>query len=860
MIEAIQNKSAANGDTSMRRLVLIGALTLAIAADGAVAAIRATREIRIAFDITAQPLGSALNQFALQSGVEILFLPRLTQGLRSRELRATASVDQALETLLTDSGLGYRRINTNSQGFLIEAKIDAHDPNEALTERNKTLASVIVTATRVSTLMQDTPMSVNVLTDEELTAAGATSLSAIAMLLPSLNESRTTSAETHRFTVRGVLGPGETTTGLYYNDIPVSGPTGTSADAGMALPELRLVDIKRVELLRGPQGTLYGAGAMGGSLRVLFNEPAFEQRDVWARGQASLTNDNVGSELAAAINVPLHHHTAARIVAYHDTTPGYIDNTTLKIHDVNHASVSGARLSINTNIAARANALFTAVHQQARASDAVTWSLAAGPYQSTAAVRLPFDNDFSLFNLRLLWQLNTSHLQLNSAHYSWDLIRRFNYTDTLLAQRTNPDACVRYQQLTAPCSAAQLSAYTAYVDAQTPAVLVQPMNVSAWIHEALWHGEYRALTWTTGIYLEDRHDNVDGQVLAANSTTGLPRTPFNYIGRRTLAHRLAQHALFGEIEISLTPTAQLTLGARAYDYAKSGTAQVTVSNYVSGLIAPSSLTTESHAGGTSFKVLLSRSLSEDLLLYAQAAQGFRPGGVNFNPGLAPELIEYRADSLWSYELGLKSTWFNQRFTSNIAMYQIDWRDMQYIVPTGTGASRYLSNLGTARNNGIEADLAAQVTDRLKISAHANFTDARLTEDQANELPTGLGQRGDRIPVIPQWSVSAALDYERNVTSSMSLGMRIDASYIGSAHTGFNASNAEYATLDSATLVNLRTTIKPNAIESSWRASIYVENMLDKKANTQVLNNLSGPPQASGPRPRTVGFALEYSFH
>jgi iron complex outermembrane receptor protein len=230
------------------------------------------------FDIAAQPLGQALNQLALRSDREILFSTALTQGKRSRGLNGVFTAETALQRLLAGSGLTVR---LEGRSFLIvpamrPAETPAAETAAALPSPPVAIDSVVVTALKRSSLIQQTPISMTVVSGEQVSRLGVLDLEKAAPLLPGLKLVST--AFGRRLVLRGVYGAGEATTGLYYDETPMTGPVGTTADPGVMAPELALVDVDRIELLRGPQGTLYGSGAMGGALRILFKRPDLDGR------------------------------------------------------------------------------------------------------------------------------------------------------------------------------------------------------------------------------------------------------------------------------------------------------------------------------------------------------------------------------------------------------------------------------------------------------------------------------------------------------------------------------------------------------------------------------------------------------
>ena len=227
------------------------------------------------------PLDRALTTFSAQSDRDILFTPGVVAGLRSRAVSGRLDSTQALTGLLQGSGLTWR----DFQGHFLIERAPSAKGGEVVAD----VEGVVVTALRRPTLEQLTPMSMRALSGDELRRAGAATFEDAVAMLPGLTQT-STGVGRSRLSLRGVYGSGEATTALYYDDVPVTGPSGTTADPGGSFPEFLLVDVQQIELLRGPQGTLYGASAMGGAFKVMFNRPDLATSSVTLEAEASVND------------------------------------------------------------------------------------------------------------------------------------------------------------------------------------------------------------------------------------------------------------------------------------------------------------------------------------------------------------------------------------------------------------------------------------------------------------------------------------------------------------------------------------------------------------------------------------------
>jgi iron complex outermembrane recepter protein len=808
----------------------------------------------IAFDIPAQPLGAALNQLAVQSNHQILFAPGLAAGRRSEGLHGAYSPEQALRRLLAGAGLTFR---LEDGSFLVQPAPAHSGPTATPVETATAVDAVVVTALKRESLAQDTPISMTVVAGELLKARAAVDLERAAAYLPGLRMTWTSFGR--RLVLRGVYAAGEATTGLYYDETPVTGPVGTTADPGMMTPELLLVDVDRIELLRGPQGTLYGAGSMGGTLRILFNRPDLDQAggSLSASGAAA---DHGGSATGdvATLNAPLvRGRLGLRLVAYDYGSPGAIDNVRLGLKDVDGSRIQGGRVALLWAPDDDLSVQVSGAAQHSHYDDISAWDEEAGPWRTEHAVRAPFDGRIGLLNATARWRLGPATVTATSSWYEWRLTRRNDYSGVLLGQRTSPQGCSRYFSLgDGACDQGQLDRYTAYVDGVYPAVLNQPATLSAWINEVRAASNSAGpLTWTLGLYSERRRDHVDSQVLQADPATGAAYDPLRFIGARSIDNELDQVAAFGEGSWETRSGAILTAGARHYSYSKNDRGAVQIANVISGTSLGYAIDATTHESGWGLKVQASQRLAPNLLGYLGAVQGFRPGGVNIVPGLPDALVAYRSDTLWNYEAGLKSDWFDRRLTANLALYRIDWRDMQYSAQTLNRAFTFLTNIGASRIYGLEAEMVAQPSPEWRLELGATYTDARLTADQVSNTAIGVGLTGDRLPMIPRTAASAAVQRRWSLTDGVTALWRLDVTTQGTARSAFNASVADDLKMGGYAIFGASFGLG----RGDWRADLVVDNLLDRAGKSQALRSSSGPVEVYGPRPRTVRLTVERDF-
>jgi outer membrane receptor protein involved in Fe transport len=294
------------------------------------------------------------------------------------------------------------------------------------------------------------------------------------------------------------------------------------------------------------------------------------------------------------------------------------------------------------------------------------------------------------------------------------------------------------------------------------------------------------------------------------------------------------------------------LGARHFAYDKRTQGQALVVNVISNTTEANFRNTTEESGW-SLKLLASHRFGPAAMGYAQASQGFRPGGVNTVPGLPPNLAAYGADGLWNYEVGVKSSWLNNRLALNAALYHIDWRDMQYTSNSTNGAFSFITNLGRARVNGLEADATFVVNPALRGGANLALTDAILTHDQASDDGVGLGSAGDRIPAVARVAADAWLEYRRDLSGGLELMVRTDAAFVGPSNSTFKPGVGVDVALGDYWLLNTRAVVRG----PSWSVGAYVENLTG--ADETSFATTGRQPLAFAPRPRRFGLTATYDF-
>lgn len=300
------------------------------------------------------------------------------------------------------------------------ARATAAEPQTSAAE-SPVIEEVVVTALKRSTLLQETPMSMLAISGATMTERGIDNVADLLRATPGLSLVDQGAGQ-KRLVIRGVQSAGEAQTGLYYDETPVSaGTPSTTNDAGQRSPELRLFDVERIEVLRGPQGTLYGSGSMGGTVRVLFNKPTYDYAAAIDSSFETTEDGDSGHQVNAMLNAPLvGDQLAARSVFYYRDRGGYIDNVTLRRDDVNSELSRGGRVLLRYQPTDKVT-LDAAIHVQREDSFLSAWELPAGTYRTAVPTQLPVHDDFELYSLTLNWDLNFATLTGVTSLFKRDL-------------------------------------------------------------------------------------------------------------------------------------------------------------------------------------------------------------------------------------------------------------------------------------------------------------------------------------------------------------------------------------------------------------------------------------------------------
>jgi iron complex outermembrane recepter protein len=735
------------------------------------------------------------------------------------------------------------------------------------------LEEVVVTAEKRESTAQDTPISLTAVSGADIQDRGVTDLSSLIQSVPGVSL-RTSGPGMAEFEMRGVASTGgnSPTVGFYYDDTPLTAPAATNEGKIVISPAL--YDLNRVEVLRGPQGTLYGSGSMGGTIKVVPNPPNPNAFDASAETTFADT-DHGGFDHAenGMINLPFGGGLAAvRIVGSYSRDSGWVDRivtapgqfpvptngfttrgnvlaapVATDYHDVNDVERTTVRIS----------ALVKPLDGLTIAPSFFYQRMTAGglPYidsdPGTDAHYQPFDvaenyrDEFKLGALTVKYQ--TDAFEISSSTSYWTRHEPLTQ-DTAESWETG---------LGIPAfepSAGGLGSAYAFENNKSHQT-TEELRISS-------VGNSR-LKWLAGYFYEDFESFWD---IDFPSQNGAALYGSNDLFYYFSPNKILQQSVFGEVTYNITEPFAVTAGLRRYHY------DAPVSVYQAGSLAsPVSTSTSENDQGVTPKVSLSYDINKELLLYATASKGFRPGGgtgpvptsgplsceselqteygtTQFVPGP----ISFKSDHVWSYELGEKLRALDNRVTINAAGYFESWIGVQQTNALSPCGYIYTANAGNAHVYGGELEIQAIVVRGLIVSANTTFSHAALVS--SNLIDAGFNP-GTPIQDVPRWSGSASIAYRHSLTDQLTFTARADNTYTGSRTDETFSIN----TLPPYDLTNARAGVEGD----HWSAVLFVNNLADKRAKlnniTQDAVNMPTYNRVAVTQPRTVGIDLNYKF-
>ncbi len=726
---------------------------------------------------------------------------------------------------------------------------------------------IVVTALKRSSSLQDTPIAISALTGETIDRVGADDFVDIVGSVPGLTL-RDNGPGATRPIIRGVSSPGEPQVGVYFDEALAVGAPGTTNDAGLRSPELKPFDMERIEVLKGPQGTLYGGGSMGGTMRFITNKPNAEEIEAKISVEGStVRHGDTGYQVNGMLNLPvIQDQLALRIVAFKRDEPGFIDNVALDQDDINDVDSEGGRVALRWTPTDNFTASGTIYYQDQDVGGGFHFNpgIDRDDPKTDALSMEPYNDEQVLYNLTLEYAMSWAEALYSYSWYDRNATFRFH------------------------------NGFTGFPF--PPLLSTQPEPLQALSHEfRLTSTGVNVIDWTVGAFYSDRNAFVDSRVTEPTATGAEPN-PAVFFFRRTVNSSLLQRAVYGEATWHVTDRLALTGGVR-YFKVDSGSDVINRINIpgfglgpgVPGIPVPFQINvTRGSDDGPIFKAHVGYDLTDDVLVYGSFSQGFRPGGANQNTSsiaLTDPLNEgvpeaFESDTLDSYEVGIHSQWLENRLTMNAAFYHIDWEDIVLSSRSPSGLFGFLQNADTADVTGFELESVLDVAEDFRLTAALSYVNSELSSNAPVNRQRGSdrlwysrsGVDGDRLPNVPEWTFNGSMEYGRQLPWMDLRGyIYLNVNYTGESFADFNEFlidletftptnqlNIQYNRQGDYAIVDLRVGVEAD----DWGASIFVDNLFDERAITQVFEDGTfrlDPGQNFLEKPRAIGIAFSRSF-
>ena len=734
------------------------------------------------------------------------------------------------------------------------------------------LNEVIVTAQKRAEALADIPMSVSVVAGEALARNQADNFQDLVSLVPGLSINTSTRGQS-RISIRGInTGGVASTVGVYVDDVPFGSSSGL-ANGAILSGDFDTFDLARVEVLRGPQGTLYGASSLGGVIKYVMNPPSTEGFEGGLQATTeTVENGDLGYSLAGALNMPVGESFAIRASGFYRQDDGFVDSIgnnpipsltlpgvnivegTRVEDDFNSLDTYGGRISALIAPSETFSLNLTALFQDINSDGSDTFEADPVSFEPLygGLVRSSYhpeftDTGYRIYSATLDWDLGPVSLQSVT---SWGEFEQDFQRDLAMV-------------------ASLSQVLSAIFGAPLSALQQQNVGTDKFTQELrLVSQENDSFEWMIGAYYTDEDSILSQNFFAVEAGTENPVTetpagdPVPVLGDLDLLSSYQELAFFANATWHITEKFDLSFGGRWSDNEQEA------SQTASGLLVGPPTTFDDVSSSESpftYSISPRLEIADNTSVYARVATGFRPGGPNVLPPSAPPGLpnSYDSDELTSYEIGLKTASDDGVFSLDVAAYFLDWEDIQLVA--NVNDFNINANGGTAESKGVELTATARATEGLSLTVTAAYTDAYLTEDTGTPPddpvanPVG-GRDGDPLPYVPEFTLGLGGDYEWSVFGDSTAYVGGQFSYVGERSADFSNRDAggNIRSADSYMTVDLRTGI----LRDRWSIELYGKNLTDEEGVNNIQAPGTFPNGAVGIsviRPRTIGLSLGLRF-
>jgi len=708
--------------------------------------------------------------------------------------------------------------------------LDAPQPSEG---GEGALTTIIVTADKREEPVSLVPMSVTAISGGTLDDLQARDFADYAALVPGLSLASSQPGQT-RLTLRGQNAGGVgSTVGVYVDESPFGSSTAL-LNGSINTGDFDTWDMQRIEVLRGPQGTLYGANTEGGLLKFVTNAPALGSFS----GAAEVSGESVdrgaeGGSVHATLNLPLGDIFAFRISGFDQDVPGYIDDPARGADNVNDGHKSGGRASLLAAPTADLSIRLTATSQQSSYAgtnivdvNPVTLRPLYGDLTQERSLREPSNFKYENYNATIDWNAGPLRV-LSSTSYG------------VLRADTDSDATPLYGTLSGELFGGVAGA-----------LLDDNVGLEKFTQEIrLTSAASDLFEWQVGGYYTheagELNEHLNAVTLPGAALLGLVEQP-------VIDSVYKEEAGFGDLTYHFNQQFDVQVGGR-YSHNEQTVVQTTNFNSLISQV-PSVVDGNSSGNVVTYSVAPRWQMDGNTMVYARVSSGYRPGGPNVIPPGAPTTVEreYGADKTTNVELGVRSTLLDRTLSLDFAVFDVDWKNIQLFEEVaGFGIN---GNGGTARSDGLEWAVGYVPLKGLSFQWSGAYTDAKLT----SAAPDLNAASGAELPYAPKWGTSLDGVYEWPLFAGLRGFAGATWSFIGSRTSDFASSAATIP--GQIDLPSYNTTAVRFGVEDDhYRLSLYGKNLTDARGITDYASSGSPYSEVTVIQPRTIGIVLSAKF-
>lgn len=865
------SSTARSADIARYRILIMARQALLCAAGLALALPAMAFADSARFDIAAEAMPAALREFAAQAHIQILYQYNAVKNAQGNAISGDLDKRAALEQLLRHSGLEVvyssdsaatiRRVSRPTASLNRDDTSRAADggagnasrdslqlaqadqgalgsaPAEGKTAtapQSKPLATaeVIVTAQKRDERLQDVPVPVAVLNADNLVNSHQTLFRDYYSTVPGLNMTTTTQSS-QILSIRGIVtNPGNPTVGITIDDMPFGSTTINGG--GLVVPDFDPGDLSRIEVLRGPQGTLYGASSLGGLIKFVTVDPSTDRMSGnFQAGLSGVQNgDPVGYMYRGALNVPLGQNFAVRASGFARLDPGYIDNPVTGAQGINEAHASGGLLSGLWQPARDFSLKLTALLQQVNGDGSSDSEPGLGDLQQNYIPGVgAYNRRAQAYSATMKAKLGVVDLvaisgySVNEFSDSWDFTfglgdltqAQFGVTGTPIASRNTTDK------------------------------FSQEIRLSTSIGSKL--------DFMLGAFYTHENSRYLQHVVAEDPTTGAVVGLWCTCTTPTLYD---EHALFPDLTVHFTDRFDVQFGARKSWIQQRFRPQVTTGPLADVFLGQPSpvVVPAASVSDNPFTYLVTPQyrVSPDLMVYMRLASGYQSGGSN--QGIPNVPLDYKPSKTKNYEIGAKGDLLDHKLSFDASIYYIDWQDIQlsFLSPQQFA---YNGNGGHAKSQGVELSLKSAPINGLTIGGWITYDDASLSEDFPDAVIAAgeFGLSGDRLPFSSRYSGYLSVEQSIPLFGSWVGYVGGDVGYVDD-RVGFFASGPGQRTQFPA---YWKTDLRVGAQYDTWTVNVFANNVADRRGAIAGGTGYFPPFAVEYIQPRTVGLNVSKTF-